>query len=120
MESCIYAVAHALWNWSSVPLTDCRGWVGQMRRANCALANMLDNISDVIREAEVSTPLGIVHSIRGYEEKQGYEVDPRGTNGVRTKFSPSPEGFSARSLFNSLGDLFPSPPVDVGGYTHDF
>lgn len=92
----------------------------QIRRTNYALANMMDNISDVIREAEVSTPLGIVHSIRGYEDKQGYEVDPRGTNGVRTKFSPSPEGFSARSLFNSLGDFLPSPPVDVGGYTHDF
>jgi len=93
----------------------------QIRRTNFALASMMDNISDVIREAEVSTPLGIVHSIRGYEEKQGFDMDSGGgMNGVRTKFSPSPEGFSARSLFSSFGDFIPSPPVDVGGYTHDF
>ncbi|CAD7702588.1 unnamed protein product [Ostreobium quekettii] len=89
----------------------------QVRRANFSLTNFMENINDVIRDAEVTTPMGITHTIRDYEDRQGfYDVYDRPTvaRSVTPKYAVSPESMSQNGL---AGYMSPPPGarVEVGG-----
>jgi len=89
----------------------------QVRRANFSLFNFMDNINDVIRDTEVSTPLGVVHTIRDYDERQGYDLYDRPSlaRSVTPKYAMSPDGMGQKGVVDYIS--IAAHPVEVGcGY----
>eukprot|EP00803_Ostreobium_quekettii_P008893 evm.model.scf_607.2 EVM.evm.TU.scf_607.2 scf_607:30248-31202(+) len=83
----------------------------QVRRASFSLTNFMENINDVIRDAEVTTPL------RDYEDLQGFSVYDRPT--VARSVTPTMYALSSEPISqNGLVDYtsFPSGAQgEVGG-----
>lgn len=91
--------------------------VEQIKRTKYTFESMAENITDVIRGIETSTPPIIANSLRGFDVRQGYETYDGPIAGVgsgREKYSVSPEGMAPQRLHSGLGHYQAVRAVEVG------